>query len=86
MTLYQLMGLRSEQPAEKFQEVEAYTAALELYNAGAFDQAASAFEDVKAEHPCALLYEIYHERCLRMAKNPPEHWDGITDIRMKKAD
>nr|MDU9044050.1 adenylate/guanylate cyclase domain-containing protein [Candidatus Electrothrix aestuarii] len=86
VTLYQLMGLRSEQSVEKSQELEKYATALELYNAGAFSQAAQAFQNLKAEHPCTLLYEIYNERCQRMAKNIPENWDGITDIQMKKAD
>ena len=87
VTLYQLMGLRKDQAAEDLRkEMDVYYAALDLYNAGAFTQAAQAFQVLKREYPCEHLYEVYSERCVRLAKNPPEQWNGITDIQIKKSD
>lgn len=86
VTLYQLTGLRKDQTVETLQEVRAYYAALDLYNAGAFTQAAQAFQALKRTYPTELLYQVYNERCTRMAKNPPEQWSGITDIQMKRGD
>ncbi|MCW5201375.1 adenylate/guanylate cyclase domain-containing protein [Desulfobulbus sp. US4] len=84
VTLYQLTGLRKDQTPETLQEVRAYYAVLDLYNAGAFAQASQAFQALKKKYPHERLYQVYSERCARMAKNPPEQWSGITDIQMKR--
>ncbi|CAK8723583.1 Adenylate cyclase [Candidatus Electrothrix aarhusensis] len=86
VTLYQLMGLNKDQTAENVQEISTYYSALELYNTGAFSQAALAFQALKKTYPRDLLYEVYSERCARMIKDPPEQWDGITDIHMKRCE
>uniref|UniRef100_UPI004057978D CHASE2 domain-containing protein n=1 Tax=Candidatus Electrothrix sp. TaxID=2170559 RepID=UPI004057978D len=83
VTIYQLMGLRQDQTAECLQEVETFDKARCLYNAGDFFQATRAFQALKEKYPSELLYELYNERCLRMASDPPAQWDGITDIQKK---
>jgi len=84
--LYQLMGLSKDQTAENVQEISTYYSALDLYNTGAFFQAGQVFQALKRQYPTERLYQVYSERCARMAKNPPEQWDGITDIQMKKCE
>ncbi|MCI5166189.1 MAG: adenylate/guanylate cyclase domain-containing protein [Candidatus Electrothrix sp. GM3_4] len=83
VTLYELMGLSKDQTAGNLQELDAYYAALDLYNAGTFARAAEAFQVLKRKYPRDLLYEVYSERCARLAQDPPEHWNGITDIQIK---
>ena len=83
VTLYQLMGLCKEQTADNVQERRDHSAALALYNDGAFSRAARAFQLLKKQHPRDRLYEVYSERCSRLAENPPEQWSGITDLVMK---
>ncbi|RWX50217.1 Adenylate cyclase, class 3, partial [Candidatus Electrothrix marina] len=83
VTLYQLLGFSREQTAENLQELNTYYAALDLYNAGAFVRAAQAFQALKKEFPEDRLYEVYRERCVRLAKNPPQQWSGITDLVIK---
>jgi adenylate cyclase len=83
VTLYQLLGFSRERTAENIQETDRYYATLDLYNAGAFVRAAQAFQALKKEFPGDRLYEVYRERCVRLAKNPPEQWNGITDLVIK---
>ncbi|MCI5124110.1 MAG: hypothetical protein D3925_06435 [Candidatus Electrothrix sp. AR5] len=86
VTLYQLMGLHKDQTAENHLEMAAYHAALDLYDTGSFTQAAQAFQSLQRKYPGVRLYEVYSERCVRLAKNPPEQWCGITDIQIKKCE
>jgi adenylate cyclase len=84
VTLYQLIEIREEQMVAHLQEMEAYYAALELYNDGEFFQAAQSFHTLKEEYPNVYLYKLYSKRCLQMLKDPPKHWNGITNIQLKK--
>ncbi|MCI5147973.1 MAG: CHASE2 domain-containing protein [Candidatus Electrothrix sp. MAN1_4] len=86
VTIYQLMGLRKDQTAERLQEVGTFDKARDLYTAGDFFQAIKTFQALKDKYPSEHLYELYNERCLRMANNSPAQWDGITDIQIKKID
>jgi adenylate cyclase len=84
VTLYQLTGLRQEKPVEYLEELISYEDALACYKDGDFFQAAQAFHTLKEKYPHEHLYELYSARCLQMIKDPPQDWNGITDIHLKK--
>ena len=83
VTLYQLLGMRNDTTAQALPGMEVYYAALSLYNEGKFHRAARSFQALQKKYPKDTLYKLYAERCARMAGNPPQQWNGITDLAMK---
>ncbi|MCI5217703.1 MAG: adenylate/guanylate cyclase domain-containing protein [Candidatus Electrothrix sp. LOE2] len=85
VVLYQLLSVRSRTglTADKREEEKAYNRALALYRAENFQDAAAVFQEMCTKYPAEKLYTVYQERCLRLAAEPPDNWDGVTDMQKK---
>jgi adenylate cyclase len=85
VVLYQLLSVRSSigLTGDKIQEEEAYNKALTLYHAGSFQDAFSSFQELCRKYPTDKLYSVYKERCFRLAAEPPDNWDGVTEMQGK---
>lgn len=66
--------------AERRPLFAAFEAALALYYAGRFAEAAAAFEALAGEDPTSA---IYARRCGELAADPPATWDGVWAITEK---
>ncbi|MCI5221714.1 MAG: adenylate/guanylate cyclase domain-containing protein [Candidatus Electrothrix sp. AR4] len=83
VTLYQLLEERGRITPGKQIEMEEYRASLSLYYAGDFQAAVRSFQELLMKYPEDKLYKVYKEKSLRLVDNPPEKWDGITDLQVK---
>jgi adenylate cyclase len=83
VALYQLLDLRNGVTDEKMREVEKYKRALSLYNGGDFRAAVFFFQKLLNRYPTEKLYEVYTKKSLQLAENPPDTWDGITNLQVK---
>lgn len=50
---------------------------LEMYRQGLFKEAAQQFRQLREEWPEMYLYQLYQQRSLAFAQEPPQNWDGI---------
>jgi adenylate cyclase len=69
-------------PDDFEQIVELYNAAFANYEQGEFIEAERKFavlRDERHDKPSALMAE----RCRTLAADPPEHWDGIYELKTK---
>ncbi|MGE4632868.1 MAG: adenylate/guanylate cyclase domain-containing protein [Planctomycetota bacterium] len=76
--IYQLVCEQDQ--ATDSQQTIAYlhAEALEKYEAGNFEDAASAFEEMHREFPDDSPAGILADRCKELIKHPPENWAGFT--------
>jgi len=67
-----------EEAAARADEIARHEAALALYRARRFSEAAAAFAELGESTGNAVLYDMYRERCHALRENPPgEDWDGV---------
>lgn len=78
LTIYEPLGLLSETPQTRMEEINLYHQALELYHAQNWSAAAVLFQQLQQQYPDTYLYQLYSARIQRYQQEPPpEHWDGI---------
>jgi adenylate cyclase len=81
INVYELTGIKSS--AERKLNVE-FAAALAIYRASLWEEAAKSFASILAEFPDDRPSVIYLERCEYFMKNPAaKDWDGVFNRRGK---
>jgi len=80
VTVYELLALKGELPAEKRWTVQRYHEALALYRQQRFAEAAGVLKAQLSEDPedgptAALL-----ARCQKYQQHPPAHFDGVANL------
>ena len=68
--------------ADKYQEIERYTSALELYRSSALQEALTQFQALQDAAP-STLYELYIHRCLEALEKGIESFDPVTRMTTK---
>lgn len=82
VTIYELLG-QNVGENEIITVEPYYEEALVSYDQGDFQTAADIFHTLATNYPEDRLYGIHRERCHRLAAEPPEDWDGITNMLTK---
>jgi adenylate cyclase len=80
VTVYELLALKGELPAEKRRTVERYHEALALYRQARFAEAAGVLEARLSEDPDDGPTAALLERCRKYQKHPPVHFDGVANL------
>ena len=81
VTLYEPLARSGELSSEVAQMAERFTAAMDLYRARKFHEAAVAFEAGSATDP---VCRVFAGRARQFAASPPgDDWDGVTDLTSK---
>ena len=75
--------LRHEQYARREAELTLFAEARELYCAGDFAAAHTAFDRLVEAFPGHKLYDIYLARSLELEAAPPQDWSGIWTLTKK---
>ena len=85
VSVYQLLGLRSDPLTEKQEEiVEHYHQGREYYLARDFDLAIAEFARVKKLNPHDKASSLHIQRCNRLMDRPPgDDWDGVWTMTEK---
>ncbi len=81
-TVYELLGWKNDNQSRTV-ELQAYDLAMAAYQRGEFQSATQLFTELTEKYPEDRLYDLYEERCTRLAASPPEQWEGITDMTSK---
>ncbi|UQZ90003.1 adenylate/guanylate cyclase domain-containing protein [Deltaproteobacteria bacterium Smac51] len=68
--------LRRDEANERKDELIRHRWAISLYQNGDFSGALESFSALAADFPIRI-YQVYCERCLKLADSPPEDWDGV---------
>ncbi|NLY40436.1 MAG: adenylate/guanylate cyclase domain-containing protein, partial [Desulfovibrionales bacterium] len=64
------------------EELAAHQTAFNAYVHGDFTKAQAEFAALSAAYSCPL-YQIFTQRCARLAVNPPQAWDGVWTLTSK---
>ncbi|WP_141617854.1 CHASE2 domain-containing protein [Myxococcus sp. AB036A] len=80
VTVYELLALKGGLDARKRETVERYHAALALYRAARFEEAAAVLNARRAEDPEDGPTQALLERCQRYVKAPPQDFDGVANL------
>ncbi|QDE66090.1 CHASE2 domain-containing protein [Myxococcus xanthus] len=80
VTVYELLALKGGLDARKRETVARYHAALTLYRAARFEEAAAVLEARRAEDPEDGPTQALLERCQRYVKAPPPDFDGVANL------
>ncbi|MEN3374152.1 adenylate/guanylate cyclase domain-containing protein [Dechloromonas sp. ZS-1] len=85
VTIYEPLGLISEQSPETLHELAMWTLALEEYRAQNWNAAEASIRDLIALTPNRPLYTLYLARIAQLRTTPPEdaNWDGVTTFKTK---
>ncbi len=83
VTVCQLLGKRGQENAQIEKELRGWHEAFDYYNIGDFKAAEQLLCHLIDWKPNDKLYSLYIKRCQQLAANPPENWDGITDLQSK---
>jgi adenylate cyclase len=83
VTVCQLLGRRDALDARIEEELQCWHEAFAYYSDGDFPAAELLLRHLADRQPEDSLYSMYLKRCRCLAPAPPEHWDGITDLRSK---
>jgi len=82
--LMNLLGLKSEEGEAGAALVDGFHAALDLFEARQWPQAAAAFKAVADQFPDDGPAKIYAKRSQEfMAKAPAQDWDGVFNLTEK---
>lgn len=79
--IFELMDKKSAD-ASKYEWIEFYRQAVELYRAGKWKQAGKSFKKL-AEEQNDTASKVMMERCNYLMKSPPENWEGILKLDVK---
>ncbi|MFE8598743.1 CHASE2 domain-containing protein [Archangium violaceum] len=80
VTVYELLALKGELPAEKRWTVKRYHEALELYRQQHFAEAAGILAAQLSEDPEDGPTAVLLERCRKYQEHPPRHFDGVVNL------
>jgi adenylate cyclase len=80
VTVYELLALKGELPAEKRETVELYRQALELYRQARFSEAAALLDAQLKKDPEDGPSAALHARCRKYAAAPPTSFDGVANL------
>ncbi|WPB82350.1 adenylate/guanylate cyclase domain-containing protein [Archangium violaceum] len=80
VTVYELLALKGELPAEKRWTVKRYHEALELYRQQHFAEAAGILAAQLSEDPEDGPTAVLLERCRKYQEHPPRHFDGVANL------
>ncbi|MBN1206754.1 MAG: adenylate/guanylate cyclase domain-containing protein [Myxococcaceae bacterium] len=81
VTVYELLALKGELPAEKRETVERYHEALALYRRARFTEAAAVLEARLAKDPADGPTAALLARCRKYEQNPPTPpFDGVANL------
>ncbi|MBI4492605.1 MAG: adenylate/guanylate cyclase domain-containing protein [Chloroflexi bacterium] len=84
VAVYELIGLEADVTDARRQVLERYLAGIELYRGRHFASAASQFRAALELGPKDGPSNVYLQRCLDLAEDPPpEAWDGVYVMKHK---
>jgi len=84
VTIYEPMGPTDQTSQEDHTELASYMRALDHYRNRHWVQARTAFENLQAQNPQRLLYQLYQERIAYLVQHPPaSDWDGTYTFMTK---
>jgi adenylate cyclase len=84
VAIYELLGPTDELDAAVCDRTERFGRALERYLAGAFSEAAEAFEWLATEDPGDKAAALYLAKARQVARSaPPAGWDGVLELSEK---
>ncbi len=81
--VYELLGRKGEVPAERLDFTRRYEAAVDIYLAGHWEDAADAFDLLRREEPDDGATRVLLARCLAYMIGPPDDWDGYYRMTVK---
>src|SRR5258708_2898124 len=82
IVIYELRGISHAEKEEK-EFLKEFEAARQLYVAGEFKKALSAFEKLTKKYPDDYATQKYVDRCKKLMEEPPENWDGVFRAKSK---
>lgn len=83
VTIYEIMGYRSEASVEDHELIHSFESAFDLYQKKEFEAAMKAFSVLYGTTKDSVS-RMYAERCADLIKNPPaDKWDGVYDMKSK---
>ncbi|MEM7016188.1 MAG: adenylate/guanylate cyclase domain-containing protein, partial [Pseudomonadota bacterium] len=82
--IYEVMGSQKTVSEAMLQEVEVHHQALKLFQAQAWQDAQTAFTELREQYPQTRLYQLYQERIAAYLETPPDaDWDGVYTLQEK---
>jgi adenylate cyclase len=79
VTIYEPLGLESEVPKQRLDELRLWNQTLRAYRARQWDQAEVSLLNLQRMDPHCELYKAYAERVAdKRRAPPPPDWDGVT--------
>ena len=84
VSIYEPIGLESDVPKARADEIKLWHQVLRLYRAQDWDQAELQLLNLQRMHPDCHLYPIYLEKIAEHRADPPgADWDGVTKFETK---
>ena len=80
VTVYELLALKGELPAQKRWTVQRYHEALALYREQRFAEAAGVLKAQLSEDPEDGPTAVLLARCQKYQQHPPAHFDGVANL------
>ncbi|MEM7016192.1 MAG: adenylate/guanylate cyclase domain-containing protein [Pseudomonadota bacterium] len=82
--IYEVMGTQNTVSEVVLQEIEAHHQALTLFQAQSWQDAQTAFAELREQYPQIRLYQLYQERIAAYLESPPDdNWDGVYTLLEK---
>jgi adenylate cyclase len=81
--IYELLDEKINPDRRDFRWIAQYEQALQLYRAGDWENAITAFSALAEGKWHDKASATMLERCAYLLKNPPEEWDGILTLEIK---
>ena len=81
--IYELIAYRDHGDNDRYQWIEKYHEALDIYRQGNWENAGKLFEALAQKRDNDPPSLVMAERCKYLIENPPAHWDGILKLEVK---
>jgi adenylate cyclase len=81
--IYELITYREQGDNDRYQWIEKYHEALDIYRQGNWENAGKLFEALAKERNNDPPSLVMAERCTYLIENPPTHWNGILKLEVK---
>ena len=82
--IYEIIDERTDEiDISKYEWIEIYKQALELYREGKWQEAGELFQDLSEEPYNDNASQVMLTRCMYFLEFPPKHWDGVLKLDVK---
>lgn len=82
--IYEIIDERTDETySSKYEWIEMYKQALELYREGKWQQAGTMFQQLSKEPYNDTVSKVMLTRCMYLLEFPPKKWDGIIKLDVK---